>query len=409
MASLDLTSFDAALKQHYTDDRVMNMVYMDNPLLAMIPKMERFGGRNLPIPIIHGNPQGRSATFSTAQSNKTASQIKDFVITRVSDYGLASIDNETLEASIGNANAFMEAATTEIDGVLNSVTRSLAVSMYRDSSGWIGQVNAEPSEAASTVITMKNTDDITNIEVNQVINIYSAKSGGSQRSLDGSTVNMTVSAVDRDAGTFTISTAYDSSGTIAANDYIFVQGDRGSKLTGLEGWLPYAAPTSGDSHFGVDRSADPSRLAGIRLDISSKPIEEGLVDLAARICREGGRPSHAFLSYTQYSNLEKALGSKVQYVNVPVTAEVGFQGIALNTNKGVVKVIADQNALPDYVHMLQMDTWKLYSIGKAPKILMTDGLRFLRESSSDGVEVRTGYYAQLGCRAPGFNGVGKLV
>lgn len=41
--SLDLTSFAAALKQHYTNDRIENMVYADNPLLAMLSKMEDFG------------------------------------------------------------------------------------------------------------------------------------------------------------------------------------------------------------------------------------------------------------------------------------------------------------------------------------------------------------------------------
>lgn len=37
---LDLVSFAAALKQHYTSDRVENLVYPDNPLLALMPKME---------------------------------------------------------------------------------------------------------------------------------------------------------------------------------------------------------------------------------------------------------------------------------------------------------------------------------------------------------------------------------
>jgi hypothetical protein len=50
-----------------------------------------------------------------------------------------------------------------------------------------------------------------------------------------------------------------------------------------------------------------------------------------------------------------------------------------------------------------MDVWKLYSLGKAPKILDSDGLKFLRDSSADSVEVRVGYYAQLGCRGPGYN------
>ena len=140
--SLDLTSFDAALKQHYTADRVENMVYMDNPLLALMPKYENFGGRNLPIPLIYGNPQGRSATFSTAQTRGAAtnSKIDDFVLTRVKDYSIATIDNETLEASKGNENAFMEAATTEIDGAINTLSRSIAVKMYRDGWGDVGVI-----------------------------------------------------------------------------------------------------------------------------------------------------------------------------------------------------------------------------------------------------------------------------
>lgn len=66
--SLDLQSFDAALKQHYTSDTVEMMVYKDNPFLALVKKMEDFGGRNLPIPLIYGNPQGRSANFTNAQT-----------------------------------------------------------------------------------------------------------------------------------------------------------------------------------------------------------------------------------------------------------------------------------------------------------------------------------------------------
>lgn len=40
---LDMTSFQSALKQYYTNDRVESMVYNDHPLLALIPKMESFG------------------------------------------------------------------------------------------------------------------------------------------------------------------------------------------------------------------------------------------------------------------------------------------------------------------------------------------------------------------------------
>jgi len=405
--SLDMTSFAAALKEHYTDEMVMNLVYSDNPFLALVAKYESFGGKNLPIPLIYGNPQGRSATFSQAQTRGSAtnSQLKDFVLTRVKDYSIATIDNETLEASKGNANAFMEAATTEIDGAISSLTRSLAISLYRDSSGQIGQLDAEPAEAADTVIVLKEASDVTNFEVGMILNVWSAKSGGSQRNVDGSTSDLEVVGVDRDLGTVTIDDPYDASGTIAADDYVFVKGDRGLKLSGLEDWIPATAPTGGDSFFGVDRSSDVTRLAGIRQDGSSKPIEEALIDAAARIGREGGKPDHVFMSYEKFAELEKALGSKVQYVDLKnEDAQVGFRGIVINGPRGAIKCIPDQNCPNNVAFMVSLKSWKLYSLGKAVRVIDTDGLSMLRQASADGVEVRYGFYGQLGCRAPGFNG-----
>ena len=72
MASLDLTSFAGALKEHYAGQRVQNMVYKNNPFLAMVSKYEKFGGKNYPLPLIYGNPMGRAATFATAQANKSS-------------------------------------------------------------------------------------------------------------------------------------------------------------------------------------------------------------------------------------------------------------------------------------------------------------------------------------------------
>jgi hypothetical protein len=109
------------------------------------------------------------------------------------------------------------------------------------------------------------------------------------------------------------------------------------------------------------------------------------------------------MNYAKYAELEKALGSKVQYVDLKVSADVGFRGIQINGPRGVIKVIADQNCPSNVAYMLQLDTWKLYSLGKAPKILDSDGMKMLRESNADAVEIRIGYYAQLGCKAPGFN------
>ena len=275
--ALDLTSFASALKVHYTSDRIENMVYQDNPLLAMLPKYEQFGGKNLPIPIIHGNPQVRSAVFATAQANKTSSQLKDFVLTRKQDYSLASISNEVLEASKGNQNAFMEAATTEIDGAIHSATRSLAIALYGTGSGSIGQVSN--SSFSTAVLQLTEPADVTNFEVGQKLQTSATNGGGSVR-----TGTLEVVGVDRDLGTVTMSGNLSAGiSAIAQNDYIFVQGDYDAKVKGLRAWLPDSAP-SNTPFFSVDRTADVTRLGGIRFDGSAMPIEEALIAAAALAC-----------------------------------------------------------------------------------------------------------------------------
>ena len=386
--ALNMTTFAAALKQHYTNERVENMVYKDNPFLAMVAKYEDFGGENLKLPIKYGIPQGRSATFADAQANKTNTQLKAFLLTRVSDYSLASIANETIEASKGNANAFMESATLEIDGAIESATRSLAIALYGDGSGQIGVVGSLATTTASNdTITLATVDDVTNFEVGMQLNFGTA------------TANKEISTINRDTGVILVNAASGAT----ASEVIYIDGDKDAKLTGLGGWLPSSAPGSTDSFFGVNRSSDSTRLGGIRFDGSSLPIEEALIGGASRVAREGGKPDVCFMNYSNFADLEKALGSKVSYVDVKASPEIGFRGILIHGPRGPIKIIPDQNCPKDVAFMLQMDVWKLYSLGKAPKILDSDGLKFLRDSAADSVEVRVGYYAQLGCRGPGYN------
>jgi hypothetical protein len=218
---------------------------------------------------------------------------------------------------------------------------------------------------------------------------------------------MEIVAVDRDAGTVTVDDDIDNLvATAAQNDYIFVQGDYDAKVKGLLAWIPSSAPASNDNFFSVNRSHDATRLAGIRVDGSNLPIEEALVKAASRVGREGHSPDVVFMSFAKYTDLVNALGSKVQFINEQVKAGqgfVGFQGVMIHGPRGAIKVIPDQNCPSDRAFMLTMKYWKLYSLNKAPRILDTDGLKMLRESSADAVEVRVGYYAQLGCRAPGAN------
>ena len=401
-----LTSYDDILKEHYTQDRVVDMTYRTNPLFALLPKYERFGGKLLPVPIMYGNPQGRSKTFTNAQTRAqaTSSLFKEFSLTRTKDYSLATIDNETLEATKGDPNAFLEAATTEIDGAINSLTRSLAINAYRDSSSQIGQVLAEPLSTAGTFeVFVKDVGDISNFEVGQMVVIHSAKSGGSQRSSDGADNEWVVAGVNRSitAPSITFTGEYDASGDIAADDFFFVEGDRGLGMSGLEDWVPATDPTA-TGFFGVDRTADVTRLGGHRLDGTGAPLEEVLAEADAIVAQNGGFAlNHYFMSHTTYKNLKNSLGSKVQYVNMEATPRVSFRGVSVDGVAGPIKCVPDHNCPDGRIFGLQLEYWKCYSLGPAVRILSPDGLSMLRQANDDGAECRYGFYGNIGTRAPG--------
>jgi len=396
--ALDLVSFSAALKQHYPDYKIENLVYQSNPFMALVPKHEQFGGEVMKMPLIYGNPQNRSASFSVANGQSSTSALKAFLLTRNSDYSIAEISNEVILASEGDANAFLRAATVEIDGALHALGRSVATKLYRSGSGSIGK--AATVTGTGTIITLAVIDDVVNFEVGMTLQASATDGGGSVRA--GTAV---VSAVDRINGVVTLASAGITG--LTANDFIFVAGDYDAALKGLGAWLPYedrAAKLSG-SFFGVTRSADATRLGGLVYDGTALPIEEALISAASLVGREGGSPDYAFMSFSDWANLAKALGSKVQYADVKAGADgaVGFTALMVNGPRGVIKCLPDVNCPKGDVYLLQLNTWQLASLKKAVNLFDTDGLRMLRSSSADSLQIRCFSYAQLGCSAPGYN------
>src|SRR5271166_3798300 len=264
---LDLTAMNAALKELYDGQVVENLVYADNPFLAMVKKNTDFGGKYKPIPIITGVSQGRSSTFANAQGNQSAVQIESFLLTRASDYSIATVDNQTMLASRTDKMAFLEGSKLVIDGAIRSITNSLASALFRSGTGSLSQIGTP--NIASGVITLSNPQDVVQFEINMVLQA-NATDGGTPRAALGYVI-----AVDRSNGLITVSAS--SLGGPAGsptgwttNDFLLVQGDNNVKIKGLAAWLPSASPSTSDNFFGVNRSVDTVRLAGVRYNGSSQ-------------------------------------------------------------------------------------------------------------------------------------------
>lgn len=398
MGYMDMTAMNAALKELYDGQAVNNMVYEDNPFLALIKKSTDFGGKYKPIPIIIGASQGRSATFADARTYQTAADIRSFLLTRKSDYSIATIDNQTMLASKTDKMAFLEGAKTVIDAAFRSITLSLASALFRSGTGSIGQIG----NLAAGVITLSDPSSVTQFEVNMTLQ-DAATDGAVPVAALGYVI-----AVDRAAGTVTVSNvpggAAASPAGWANTHYLLQKGDSNAKISGLLAWLPTTAPTGADNFYGVNRSVDPVRLAGVRYDGSAQSIAEAYIDASSLVAREGGKTDIAVNSFAGYAALEKELGAKVQYVELKGPADIAFQGIRINGNKGPIRVFGDRNCPGGRGFLLQMNTWCLESLGDAPQILKYgDGLEMLRVSDADAGEVRVGYYANPSNNAPGWN------
>jgi hypothetical protein len=417
----------AALKELYTNDKdyMKDLVYKENPFLALVPKNESpdgFAGKYIPVPLEYGTPQGRSHAFANAQSQQTATSLASFFVYVISDYQLVTITNLLMEQTKSSAGAFVDAAKLQIDGGIRNITNNIAMELFGSgtaSRGTIGTATLSGGSNAMSIV-LSNAQQIVAFEVGMTLACSAAATDGGAPSTQGT---MSVTGVDRSTGTISGTSSTTLSSTLtefAAGHFLSIAGDvpaggaanTGSflALSGIAAWVPTTAPGS-TPFWGVDRSADVTRLGGCRYDARSYTIEEGMTNALAFLNREGGRPDLCVMDFASYSALVNSLGAKVQYVQVNHDeVEVAFEGITFQSAYGRVTVLADRSCPPATAYLLTMSTWKLRSLGKVPHILTygMEGLEGLRVGNADALEIRIGYYGNLICSAPGWNCVVQL-
>jgi hypothetical protein len=400
MSYLDMTAANAALKEYYDDQKVENLAYDANPTLVMMPKDTKATGKYVPIPVLYEVSQGNSAAFSTAQGNQTPMLLAEFLLTLTADYSLATLTQQAMLASQDEKGSFIKFATKFIDVAVQASANRAATSLFRSGTGSRGSIAT--GGITSGVITLANPSDVVNFGINQTLQA-AATDGGTPRAALGYVIARNVAA-----GTITVSATAigGSAGSPAswqAGDFLLVQGDSNAVFKGFAGWLPSTAPGGSDSFFGVNRSGD-TRLYGLYYNGANAPIEEAIIDSALLNAREKGRPGHFITNYASYSALNKALGARREFVNLETDGGVKFRGVKLIGPNGDIECFADRNCQPNTGWLLQMNTWKLYSLNAVPFIFKYgDGMEMLRVANADASETRVGFYAAPGCDAPGWN------
>lgn len=395
------TEAGSILKNYYTRDTVRLLSYENNPTYAMLSKTndEDVDGAQYVFPVQYGTGQGASASLPTAITNQSGNRYVQFQVQYLEQYQQITIADRLLKMA-RNGGAFFDEREREITGMLQTLTRQYCIQMFGNGGGSFGRIS---SGQGTVTITLTSIEQITNFEVGMVL--QTASTDGTSGSVNTGTV--TVTAVDRDAGTITTSAVWNVAiPSAAANDYIFPAGCFGVGISGFSAWVPDTAPGA-TSFNGVDRSPDPVRLGGCRVSGSSMSIRGGLRKLCARLGRESASPDFSVLSVNKYAALVDELDGKLVYVAMNASdADIGFEGIKLiGYGKGAIEVTQDQNCPDARGFVLTKGDWKLPRLGEIPNVWDDDGSVLCRDQTAAGWQVRGSWYANMGCFAPGHSGV----
>lgn len=399
MSGTNLTAVAYIIKKKYLNRPPENVANRKRYWLGKIKMKPKFTGEEKHISLTYGNPQAVSANFAKAKLNAAAdaAQGVKFVIKRRKQYAFATIDAETIAATEDNEGAFVQAVTNEMDGKRAEIMRRASIHGYGNGSGSVGKIAA--GGIAGLVITLATPKDIRNFAKGQFLQAAVAETGGAVRA----GLAMKVTAVDRRLGKITVDATVAG---LAPADFLYNDGDYDQAIHGLAAWLPVVDPV-GIDFTGVDRSVDRVLLAGNVIDASSIGLEEGVMTLCSDIQEYGGDPDVAVCSPTNWTNLSKKLGSKVER-GQGGTATIGFSYIEIATAAGIIKLYSDPDCPPSVFYVLQSDTWMRHHLRDFPHVVMDDGLKSIRQTDEDGIEIRWRYWADDACTAPAYNGVGKL-
>lgn len=373
----------------------------------------------IPVPLEYGNPAGRSHTFANAQNQQTASDVVSFFVYAISDYQIITITNLLLEQTKSNAGAFIDEASRTLDNGFRNISNNMAFELFAGGTASRGTISAAGVTLTGSTLSwvLSNPNQVVQFEVGMTLQATATDGGAALQNTPGTIDAVQLTSVNRNTGALAGTVVQGAPGTSwAAGYFLQILGDIGIGgsstiagmlgLSGLAAWVPAVDPPSTDNFWGVNRSADPTRLGGLRYNASSMSISEGLTNALGFGNREGADFDLIVLDFASYTSLVNELGAKVQYVMLEHDeVQVAFEAIHFHSAYGKIPVLADRSCQAQTAWCLTMDTWKLRTLGKAPHVLTygVEGLEGLRVGNADALEIRIGLYGNVICSAPGYN------
>ena len=364
--------FDKVLKEWYAPGKLESMLFKQFPYLEKARK-EKGGGKHYVQPVLNGANVRRSASYAFTQNSITAvAPAVAFNVPYMEDYATVAISSKLWRQSESDPGAFISAFKQAQDAGIAALRKSLALKLYRNGTGSIGQLGG--SSTAATVQALLNRTDAFNFEVGDIVASSLTDGGLIRVGLPASTTGGVVAGIQDNGTTASLvfTAVLNTSITDVANaDFLYSNsgdaqnnGNTSVVVTGLLGWSPATTVSLTVSFLGVVRSTDERRLRGqFVANPNNNPIDEQLQNGITQLVAYGGLPDAIFANPQDVLLLQKVAAGKVMR-DQGGAAKFGFKTVMFASNSGDITVYSDPACPSGFSFIADMSGHKIISLGE---------------------------------------------
>ena len=400
------------LKQWYIKGGGINrLMYQKDAFLSRLKKLPAtnvVGGKEIILPVRVGRSPTASKNFAKAQEQAKArtGERKSWMLKVDEDYGVFRVENKAILASKNDRGAFVRLLMDEADSALMDMHQRLCRDIFASTAG----VSETVKSRSGSTITLNRAHEATSFDIGDAVEFYT--SAGVARAGNP----YIVTKIDRSGLVVTFDKAVNSA--VVANDLMYREGDRGVEtLTGLQSWIPKTITGLGMLN-NIDRSIDPLRLAGHRLQMAQNAkFATSIRKVATRINQlTGENPTIAVMSPLVAHEVAVENESQIRFDDAKGSGaaqkiSAGIGNLSIKTAKGDIELVTSSFCPVDVIFVLNEADLALYYLSEGMNNDMVffstygnDGNIFDRASDASGIEGRLERYCALGLQNPGVHG-----
>lgn len=432
--AVGMTNFQIAYKTFYDADTIKWLTPKNAPFLAMVPRKGGLSGDIIDHPFLYGAAAGYSSDFSVAQTQAGNAPRGLRATLRCSQgYSMAEFWDKDKELSDGDAS-YIDTVTATLQSKMQNMLTQLDIDLHGSGTGFRGLIGAIPGGTnplngatlgqsqvyitqgmgLETVFDQDQQLQFATyagypLTVNGVQSIFPPSDGRLPTTLSNPVVVQAVDAANRVLTLSDASAATVSSFVVQAGGAIgFNSSNTYGALIGMDSWVPYGGPQTGENFCSISRSVYPTRLCGYYFDGSKLSMMDAIKRLSARMSQGGATSSSICLVNPLDFDAMDSSGMNNVRVGSISTYTHGFDSIVINGAAGRIDIVADPHQMQGYARLIDPETWLLHHALDLPHIVDVDGKTMEQGGNFDGRTCRIRFYAQLRCLEPQKNGIVKL-